>query len=55
MPKEKFLTELRHGNLIPIPYDVTQALDLKPGDLVEVEIQKVHADKDVKTKLFHDK
>ena len=55
MPKKKFHAKVRDGDLIHIPYDVTQTLDLKEGDLVEVEIQKVHADPDVKTKLFHDK
>ena len=40
---------------VKIPSRVASFHNLKEGDLVEIRIQKLYADADVKTKLFHDK
>ena len=40
---------------VNIPSRVTSLYNLKEGDLVEIRLRKVHADADVKARLFRDK
>jgi len=55
MTKKNFLGKIKPNRFVQIPPDITLFLNLKQGDLVEIEIQKVHANSDVKAKLFHEK